>query len=124
MPNRLTRLVMSLRGKTWAYESAEQVREVIAKNSFDSLADRARNHQEGAASLTDSYAFQPGLVDLHDELHDTWHYLTALTSRAREMGYAPLANHLTTATGYVREALAQVADAAEATVPTEDTASR
>jgi hypothetical protein len=117
VPNRLIRAFMRLMGKSWVYDSVDQVREVIAKQSFDSLQERAELHAEGAAGLTDSYAFQPGLVELHDELHDTWHYLTALGSRAREMGYAALAGNLIAAADSTREVLARVATAAEATVP-------
>lgn len=117
MPNALTRFFMRLMGKSWAYDSAEDVREAIAKNSFDTLAERARTHTEGAAGLTDSFAFQPGLIDLHDELHDTWHYLVALKARAREMGYGTLAEHLDTAAETTAATLSIVATAAEATVP-------
>lgn len=117
MPNALTRWFMALLGKSWAYDSAEEVREVIAKKCFDSLPERAQTHSAGAAGLTDSYAFQPGLVDLHDELHDTWHYLVALKARARELGCASLAGHLEAAADSTRDVLEQVASAAEATVP-------
>nr|AAX51320.1 unknown [Streptomyces sp. F11] len=117
MPNALTRFFMGLMGKSWAYDSAEDVREVIAKRSFDTLAERARTHTEGAAGLTDSFAFQPGLVDLHDELHDTWHYLVALKARAREMGHGTLAEHLDAAAESTRDTLVHVATAAEVTVP-------
>lgn len=117
MPNAVTRFFMSLIGKSWAYDSAEEVREAIAKNSFDSLAERARTHTEGAAGLTDSFAFQPGLIDLHDDLHDTWHYLVALKSRAAEMGYGSLAEHLDAAAETTAATLSIVATAAEATVP-------
>jgi uncharacterized protein YyaL (SSP411 family) len=117
VPNALTRFFMGLRGKSWAYESAEDVREVIAKNSFDALVERARTHAEGAAGLTDSFAFQPGLIDLHDKMHDTWHYLVALKGRAREMGYGGLAESLDAAADTTLGTLMRVAMAAEATVP-------
>ncbi|WP_370424406.1 hypothetical protein AB8O64_37220 (plasmid) [Streptomyces sp. QH1-20] len=117
MANALTRWFMALLGKSWAYETVDQVREVIAKNSFDSLPERAQEHAKGAAGLTDSYAFQPGLVDLHDELHDTWIYLASLKGRARGMGYASLAGHLEAAADSTRDVMEQVASAAEATVP-------
>lgn len=121
MPNVLTRVFMGLMGKSWVYESAEEVREVIARKSFNSLAERVRTHNAAAAGLTDSYAFQPGLVDLHDELHDTWHYLMALKARAREMGCATLAGHLEAAADSTHDVLEQVASAAEATVPAPET---
>ncbi|MBP5942591.1 hypothetical protein [Streptomyces acidiscabies] len=117
MPNALTRIVKRLMGKAWAYESAEDVREVIAKNSFDTLAERARTYTESAHRLTDSFAFQPGLIDLHDELHETWHYLVALADRATELGYETLSAHLGDAARSTRDTLAHVATAAEATVP-------
>ncbi|MEU9595046.1 hypothetical protein AB0D84_35730 [Streptomyces sp. NPDC048193] len=117
MPNALTRWFMALLGKSWAYESVDQVREAIAKNSFDSLPERAQAHAKGAAGLTDSYALQPGLIDLHDELVDVWHYLSALGSRADQLGNATLTDHLSDAANSVRDVLVHVADAAEATVP-------
>ena len=117
MPNRLTKFFMGLLGKSWAYVSADMVREVIAEQCFDSLKERAETHTQGAAGLSDSYAFQPGLIDLHDEMHDTWHYLTALATRAREIGCPTLAGHLVAAKGSIVDALAHLAVAAEATVP-------
>ncbi|GAA2572733.1 MULTISPECIES: hypothetical protein [Streptomyces] len=117
MPNVLTRWFMALLGKSWAYETVDQVREVIAKNAFDSLAERAQAHAKGAAGLTDSYALQPGLIDLHDELLDVWHYLSALGDRANQLGNATLTDDLFDAANSVRDVLVHVADAAEATVP-------
>ncbi len=117
MPNALTRFFMALIGKSWAYDSVEQVREVIAKNSFDTLAERARTHTRGAAVLTDSFAFQPGLIDLHDDMHDTWHYLVALQARARQLGQGTLAEHLDVAAETTAATLSILATAAEATVP-------
>ena len=117
MTNAVTRFFMGLIGKAWAHDSVEGVREVIAKNSFDTLEEKVRIHHKGAARLTDSFAFQPGLVDLHDDLYDVWHYLVAIRSRAREMGYGPLAEHLDAAAETTAATLALVATAAEATVP-------
>jgi len=116
-PNRLVTFLYGLIGKAWAYESADDVRETIADNCFTSLAERARIHAKGAAGLADSLAFQPGLIDLHDELHDTWHYLIALKGRADELGCATLADSLGAATDATRDVLERVATAAEATVP-------
>ncbi|MGI5444122.1 hypothetical protein ACQEV4_44305 [Streptomyces shenzhenensis] len=117
MPNAVSRFFMGLIGKTWAHDSAEGVREAIAKKSFDTLEEKVRTHTQGAARLTDSFAFQPGLVDLHEDLHDAWHYLVAIRSRAREMGYGTLAEHLDAAAETTAATLAIVATAAEATVP-------
>ena len=117
MPNAVIRFFMSLIGKKWVYESIDQVREVIAKNAFDSLPERAKEHAKGAAGLNDFYAFQPGLIDLHDELHDVWHYLSALGDRANRLGNATLTDDLFDAANSVRHVLEHVADAAEATVP-------
>ncbi|WP_332759302.1 hypothetical protein [Streptomyces sp. MT206] len=117
-PNRLLTFINGLLGWAWAYESAEEVREVIAEKCFNTLADRADTHTRGADKLTDSYAFQPGLVTLHDELHDTWHYLVALKARARSLGYGTLAEHLDEAADSTRDILQAVATAAESTIPT------
>lgn len=116
-PNRLVTLLYGLIGKAWAYESADDVREVIADNCFNTLAQRSRTHTKNAAGLADSFAFQPGLIDLHDELHDTWHYLTALKARARELGCATLADSLGAATDATSDTLERIATAAEATIP-------
>lgn len=115
-PNRLVTFLYGLVGMAHAYESAEEVREVIADNCFNTLAERAETHWEGANTLTDSLAFQPGLLDLHDELHDTWHYLTALKARARDLGYGTLTEHLDAAADSTRDVLQAVATAAENTV--------
>ncbi|MFI1472373.1 hypothetical protein [Streptomyces wuyuanensis] len=117
-PNRFLTFLNALFGWAWAYETAEEVREVIAERCFTTLANRADTHDKGAAKLTDSLAFQPGLVALHDELHDTWHYLVALKARARVLGYGTLAEHLDDAADSTRDVLQAVATAAESTIPT------
>ncbi|MFD3422659.1 hypothetical protein [Streptomyces decoyicus] len=117
MPNRLTRFFMSIIGKSWAYESADDIREILAKNNLNSQAERARVHTEGAARLTDSYAFQPGLIDLHDDLLNTWHYLVGLADQATWLGYDTLARDLGTAAESTRDTLETVATATEATIP-------
>ncbi|MFJ8676723.1 hypothetical protein [Streptomyces sp. NPDC093589] len=116
MSNKLTRFCMSLIGKSWAYESAEDIREVIAKNNLDSQAARSRTHTKGAARLTDSYAFQPGLIDLHNEMLDTLHYLVGLADQATWLGYDNLAWKLGAAADSTRDTLVTVATAAEATI--------
>lgn len=116
-PNLVSRFFMALMGKRWAYESSDEVREVLAKNCFDALAERAEVHAEGAATLSDSYAFQPGLIDLHDELNDTWHYLTALKEQAQELGCTTLAAQLGAAADSTLDTLDNVATAAEGTAP-------
>ncbi|MET7649324.1 hypothetical protein ABZS83_38090 [Streptomyces sp. NPDC005426] len=116
-PNRLVTFLYGLVGMAHAYESADEVREVIANNSFNTLADRVQAHSKGADTLIDSLAFQPGLLDLHDELHDTWHYLTALKARARDLGYGTLTEDLGSAADSTRDVLQAVATAAENTVP-------
>lgn len=116
-PNRLVTFLYGLIGIGYAYDTADEVREAIADNCFTTLADRARNHSDGADRLTDSLAFQPGLLDLHDELHDTWHYLTALKARARDLGYDTLTEHLDAAADSTRDVLQAVATAAENTIP-------
>ncbi|WP_331764878.1 hypothetical protein [Streptomyces sp. NBC_01238] len=115
-PNRLVTFLYGLVGLSHAYESAEEVREVIADNCFNTLAERAETHWEGATNIADSLGFQPGLLDLHDELHDTWHYLTALKTRARDLGYGTLTEHLDAAADSTRDVLQAVATAAENTV--------
>ncbi|AZK98817.1 MULTISPECIES: hypothetical protein [Streptomyces] len=116
-PNRLVTFLYGLVGMAHAYDTADEVREVIADNCFNTLAERARTHGEGADRLSDSLAFQPGLLDLHDELHDTWHYLTALKARARDLGYGTLTENLDAAADSTRDVLQAVATAAENTVP-------
>ncbi|WP_098899402.1 hypothetical protein [Streptomyces sp. st77] len=116
-PSRLVEFFYGLFGRSYAYESADEVREVIAKNSYDALLPRIGTHTKGAAQITDSLGFQPGLVDLHGELHDTWHYLTALRGRAHDLGCDQLVVTLGLAADDVQKALASVALAAEETVP-------
>ncbi|MCX4682643.1 hypothetical protein OG413_46720 [Streptomyces sp. NBC_01433] len=116
-PGRMKTFLLSLIGQSWAYDSVEDVAEVIGMNAFDAHEGRVATHRRGAASLTDALALQPGLVDLHDEMNDTWHYLTALKARADALGCASLADNLENAASGVRDVLQQVAGAAEATVP-------
>ncbi|MGW2110693.1 hypothetical protein [Streptomyces sp. NPDC001948] len=117
MPNAIARIFMRLMGKSWAYESVEDVREVIAENSYNAFAERARTHARGAARLNDFYAFQPGLVAFHDDMHDGWHYLTALKARADALGCASLTDSLEDAATAMAVVLQDIAEAAEATVP-------
>ncbi|MEU6331509.1 hypothetical protein ABZ851_30160 [Streptomyces sp. NPDC047049] len=117
MPNSIARFFMGLMGRSWVYESVEDIREVIAKNHVNSQDKRARTHTEGAARLTDAPAFQPGLIDLHDELHETWSYLVGLADRAIELGHETLGSTLAVAATTTRHTLGHVATAAEATVP-------
>lgn len=116
MPNVLTRALMRLRGRSVAYDSVDQVREVLARRSLDTLTAGARVHTEGAAGLTDSLAFQPGLIDLHDELNDTWQYLASLADRATELGYESLSVDLAAAADDIINVLHCVGVAAETTV--------
>ncbi|MFJ3184402.1 hypothetical protein ACIPJN_39235 [Streptomyces sp. NPDC086796] len=114
--NKVVAFVYGLFGRSYVYESAEAVRGAIAKNSFAVLGQRIDAHTKGAATLTDSLAFQPGLLDLHGELHDTWHYLTALRGRAHDLGNDQLVQRLGQATDDIQAALLTVALAAEETV--------
>ncbi|WP_331764332.1 hypothetical protein [Streptomyces sp. NBC_01506] len=116
-PNRLVTFLLSLIGQSWAYETKEEVAEVIGMNVYDAYEGRVKTHRRGAARLTDSLAFQPGLVDLHDELNDTWHYLVAMQDRARELGYPDLAATLKQAAVSTVDIMADVDLAAEQTVP-------
>ncbi|MFF9638749.1 hypothetical protein ACF1D2_29745 [Streptomyces bacillaris] len=116
-PSRLKSFFFGLLGQAYVYDSADEVREVIAGNSFDTLSDRVQAHARGAARLGDSLAFQPGLLELHGELNDTWHYLVALKGRARDLGYGALVEQLGEAADSTRDALRAVATATESTVP-------
>ncbi|MET8566104.1 hypothetical protein ABZV75_38160, partial [Streptomyces flaveolus] len=116
-PNRLMTFLLSLVGQGWAYDTLDEVQEVIGKNAFDNYERRATTHRKGASVITDSLGFQPGLVALHDKLNDVWHYLSALGDRANQLGNATLTDDLFDAANSVRDVLVHVADAAEATVP-------
>ncbi|MFE6691940.1 hypothetical protein ACFVFQ_36410 [Streptomyces sp. NPDC057743] len=116
-PNRLMTFLLSLIGQSWAYDTVDEVEEVIGKNAFDNYERRLATHRKGAARITDSLGFQPGLVALHDELNDTWHYLTALQHRARDLGHHGLANSLKWAADDTVDVMTAVDEAAEKTVP-------
>ncbi|MGW0955381.1 hypothetical protein [Streptomyces sp. NPDC002545] len=116
-PNRLVTFLLSLIGQSWAYDTVDEVQEVIGKSAFDNYERRVATHRRGAARLTDSLAFQPGLVALHDELNDTWHYLMALQHRARNLGHPALADSLKCAADSTVDVMAEVDQAAERTVP-------
>ncbi|OYP10050.1 hypothetical protein CFC35_41785 [Streptomyces sp. FBKL.4005] len=116
-PNRLMTFLLSLVGQSWAYDTVDEVQEVIGKNAFDNYERRVTTHRKGAAGITDSLGFQPGLVDLHDELNDTWHYLMALQQRARDLGHLDLADSMMRAAENTVDVMTAVDQAAEQTVP-------
>lgn len=117
MPNRIKTFVFALFGRAWAYESPATLNEAIDQQAFEQNQTLPAVHAAGARKLDDPYAFQPGLVDLHGELHETWIYLNALEAEARRRGYATLANHLEASASSVIETTCWVAAAAEATIP-------
>ncbi|MER7938827.1 MULTISPECIES: hypothetical protein [unclassified Streptomyces] len=116
-PNRLMTFLISLIGQSWAYDTVGEVGEAIGKNVFDNYERRLATHRKGAARITDSLGFQPGLVALHDELNDTWHYLVALQHRARDLGHPALADSLKWAADHTVDVMVEVDQAAERTVP-------
>ncbi|MYX18444.1 hypothetical protein GTY67_34410 [Streptomyces sp. SID8374] len=116
-PSRLKSFFFGLIGQAYVCESAEEVREAITESAFTASPGRVQAHARGAGGLSDSLAFQPGLLDLHDDLHDAWHYLTALKARARDLGNGALVDHLGAAADSTRDVLQAVAAAAENTVP-------
>ncbi|MFI9588269.1 hypothetical protein ACIHCQ_42290 [Streptomyces sp. NPDC052236] len=121
MLNRITTFIYGLFGRALVYESTEQLNEVLEKQAFDKNRSLAGHHFKEAAKLSDPYAFQPGLVDLHGELHHTWIYLSALEAQARRDGYDTLANHLVGAADNTLSTMRLVASAAEATIPVSET---
>ncbi|MGX1841168.1 hypothetical protein [Streptomyces diastaticus] len=116
-PNRLMTFLLSLIGQSWAYDTVDEVQEAIGKNAFENYERRVTTHHKGAAGITDSLGFQPGLVALHDELNDTWHYLMALHQRARGLGHLDLADSMKRAAESTVDVMTAVDQAAEQTVP-------
>lgn len=117
-PSRLVNFLYGLVGMSYVHESVDEVREAITDHSFSALTDRrTRIHTQGAAKLTDSLAFQPGLIDLHEEMHDVWQYLVALQVRSDALGNATLTDDLEAAANNIGEVLRHVSNAAEATIP-------
>ncbi|MFC7987260.1 hypothetical protein [Streptomyces sp. NPDC057336] len=116
-PNRLMTSLLSLIGVGWAYDTVDKVQEVIRKNASDNYERRVTTHRLGASIITDSLGFQPGLVDLHDDLNDTWHYLMALQQRARSLGHLDLADSIKQAAESTVDVMTAVDQAAEQTVP-------
>ncbi|MYW70508.1 hypothetical protein GTY65_41660 [Streptomyces sp. SID8379] len=116
-PSRLMTFVYGLFGRVWAYESVDEVRDVIARNAFDTTAERVRTHNDAAAKLSVPYALQPGLLTLHDELLDMWHELKALGHQAERLNAAGLTDECFDAANSIRHALRHVAAAAEETIP-------
>ncbi|MFH9203197.1 hypothetical protein ACH4KT_38055 [Streptomyces anulatus] len=117
-PNRILNFLYGLVGLSYVHESVDEVREAIADNSVSAFTDRrTRIHTQGAAKLTDSLAFQPGLIGLHDEMNDVWQYLVALQVRADALGNATLTDDLEAAANSIGEVLRHVSNAAEATIP-------
>ncbi|MFE7056058.1 hypothetical protein ACFVAO_12670 [Streptomyces californicus] len=117
-PNRIVTFLYRLVGMSYVHTSVPEVREALTENLFGPAAERwTRIHAQGAEKLHDPLAFQPGLIDLHAEMHDMWLYLTALRAQAQRGKSANLADELEEAADFMGEVLHHVGLAAEVTVP-------
>lgn len=117
MPNLLTDLIARLQGKAFAYDTTEEVADLL-RDQTHRLVDRFGKHVDGAVGLADELAFQPGLIDLRGEQLDSALYLQALEFAARRQGHQDLADRLRAAAVCARETASLVSIAAHATVPT------
>ncbi|MFF8506395.1 hypothetical protein ACF07L_38025 [Streptomyces anulatus] len=117
-PSRIVNFLYRLVGMSYVHESVSEVREALAEHSVGTVAERwARIHAQGAEKLQHPLDFQPGLIDLHDEMHDMWRYLVALRNQASRGMSAHLADELEEAADFMGEVLHHVGLAAEATIP-------
>jgi hypothetical protein len=106
-----------LSGKRRAYDTTEEVAQLLDYQNRRMRDDRLPVHLAGAASLADRLSFQPGLVDLRAETYDTALYLEALLTAARTSGYTTLAERLAEAAESAHELTALLSIATHATVP-------
>jgi hypothetical protein len=117
MTVRVTDFVARLRGKRWAYDTPEEVAELLEGQRESIRGERLPVHMNGAATLSSQLAYQPGLADLAGEAYESALYLEALLTTARAAGYDELADALQEAAAVQHEAVAVLAEATHATVP-------
>jgi hypothetical protein len=110
-------ILARLQGKSLAYDTPEEVAELL-DDQHDRIHDgRLPSHLAGAARLSCQLAYQPGLVSLRGETYDSALYLEALLTAARSRGYTTLAEALEEAAVALHEATELLAAAVHATVP-------
>lgn len=97
-----------------AYPSRRKVADILLTQERQT-AGRERSHAAGAARLDGPLDFQPGLLDIHEDLLDTTAYLNTLAVHARSSGHRRMADALGFATATVARATDQVATAATET---------
>ncbi|MFE7442385.1 hypothetical protein ACFU7X_18260 [Streptomyces chartreusis] len=117
LPTKLAALIARWQGKALAYETTEDVVQLLDDQAHQLLMERTQAHLAGAATLSGPLAFQPGLVDLRGEVCDGALYLEALATVAMSMGESTLADELTEACELAHELTARLAAATHATVP-------
>ncbi|MBC2869835.1 hypothetical protein [Streptomyces mexicanus] len=117
VPSKLTALAARILGKTWAYESTEELAAALDRQVEQLRDETMPEHLAGAASLTSAPAYQPGLIDLRGDIYDAAVYLDALTTSATALGDADLVEALREAGEAAHELVALLAAAAHATIP-------
>ncbi|MET8859242.1 hypothetical protein [Streptomyces sp. NPDC004579] len=114
---KFTALAARLTGKVGVHDSAEQLAAALDKQIDQVAKERVPEHLAGAASLSSTAAYQPGLIDLRGDAYDMAAYLDALTTAAATLGDADLVDALVEAGEIAHELVARLAVAAHATIP-------
>lgn len=114
---KLKNLLARLQGKRLAYDTPDQVADLLREQTHRIIDARRPLHQAGAASLASQLAYQPGLADLRAEAYESALYLDALYLAARAQGHPALAGRLQAAADGMKEAASLLALAVHATVP-------
>jgi hypothetical protein len=118
IPNRAARYLMGLVGKTWAYDSREDVDRELDRVAGEMSLRRWPDHQAGAARLQSPFDFQPGLLNEYGQAHDAMLYVRSLALAAHRQEHHDLGNILTEAEEALSDAVQRLADAAVATTGT------
>ena len=109
--------INALFGRSWAYDRSNDLFAEIDRRR-DALATKQYPlHLAGAVRLDCLLAFQPGLVDEVAGIDDSALYIRALREAAEAAGHTRLTDQLRKVETALAEAVHQLCNAADATLP-------
>ncbi|MEU9777103.1 hypothetical protein [Streptomyces sp. NPDC047968] len=110
-------LIARLQGKKRAYDTTEEVVELLDEQAARVHDERLPAHLRGVTAITERLGYQPGLLALRGETYDSALYLEALVTNARSQGLDDLAEDLAELAELMHEATGKLARAVHATIP-------